>query len=284
MRIKYLLFTIPFLLFVSCDDDDTDPVVNAPRDTVNPIVEISQPTPDANFLLIDAINVIAKVTDNHRLEVVRVFLTDPSGARKMVHENKDIRKSSMDYNLSIHLPKDALSGSYTVMVEATDHGNNTTKDSRTITIESPALGQTEFTNAFTLGKITSALDWYGYPHSGRIELNRHWFNSSFYFLMNTDQNAMTSKAEWEKFAADFEVKDFNWSKWDENSDGQLNDAEFENAFSSLQFFEDWDTDKDGLIKKNEMANGFFLRWDQNKDGMLSREEYHEKFYTYLLDE
>lgn len=283
MRKKYSIFILLFFLFASCDDDDAAPVLNALPDTDNPVVEISSPSDNSNFILIDVIAVNAKVTDNKRLEVVRFFLTDPSGVRKMAFEEKDIFNMFREYNISIPLTKDAPAGDYTVTVEATDFGKNVTQKSINIIIDAPALGLPEFTTAFTLGDIIRVLDWYGYQPNDRIEFNRVWFNLSFNIMMNNDQEIRISEAEWKQFAADFEVEDHSWSSWDENSDGQLDDAEFDYAFNSLQFFEEWDTDKNGIIRKDEMAKGFFNRWDQNKDGMLSREEYHEKFYIYLVE-
>lgn len=298
-----LIYLIPLLFlsatFVSCDgDDDPNPRTQSgtlpPSETDNaaPAVTINVPAANDSVLVIDVIAVAADITDNRELDNVRVILADPGGATRVL---SDVPITYFDdfknYKLSQQhqIPKYAATGNYTVTVEAKDKGLNVTKDSVTFILHASDINSAAFSNPFSVGlirsRISEALGWYGYSawDSG-YTFSEHWFNIFMYLLVTTDSEYSISKAEWDKFMADFDVKNQSWENWDENSDGNLNDAEFNKGLNSLNFYNDWDKDQDKILSYEELSDGFFDRWDLNNDDLLSREEYQEKFYTYLYRE
>ncbi|MCX2740832.1 hypothetical protein [Pontibacter anaerobius] len=290
MKIIYLasLFLLS-VTFVSCDgdgdDDDPTPVI---LDTVAPEVTMNEPTADDSVVVIDMLVIFAEITDNWRLDNVRVVLTEPGGASRVL---SDVSVTSFQYELiELHqIPKNAATGDYTLTVEAKDKELNVTKESVTFVLHASDINNAAFANAFHnalfYSKFTEGLNEFGYsPWDYGYSYDELWLSTVVHFMVSTDEEFSISEAEWNRFIADFNVQNQSWAKWDENSDASLDDIEFRKGLSSLNFFDDWDKDQDSIFSPDEMADGIFSRWDLNNDDMLSRQEYQEKFYTYLYRE
>ncbi|MBC5992270.1 EF-hand domain-containing protein [Pontibacter cellulosilyticus] len=293
MKTIYLASLFLFSVsFMSCDGDNYDSTpVPISADTVAPQVNLFAPATNDSLLFIDVISVFADITDNVRVDNVRVVLTEPNGSTRSLSDvdvDPYIDARNYQFGMKYLIPKHAATGKYTVMVEAKDYGKNIAKDSATfyvyaLDINSTAFAQ-PFTNALYNPIFSDAMhklgfnynDWfYGYS------FDEPWLNTILYLMVNTDNGSDISEAEWSKFIADFDVQNQSWGKWDENGNGNLNIKEFQNGISSLKFFNDWDKNQNKEVYFDEMAAGIFTRWDLNKDNMLSTEEYQEKFYTYL---
>ncbi|WP_439882141.1 hypothetical protein ACSX1A_03050 [Pontibacter sp. MBLB2868] len=294
--ISVLLLSVTFM---SCDGDDgpkpnlnplSGTVPPPETDTVNPVVSITLPTANDSLLLIDAIQVIADLSDNIRLDSVRVILTGPDGGRQVLSDAQ-IRGGVRDYKLNVvhQIPKYAATEDYTVIVEAKDYGKNVAKDSVTFVLYASDINSATFARPFSYGLynkyFTEPLEKLGYNYWDMgYSFNDDLFSFIMFLMVNTDNEFSISEAEWNRFIVDFGVKNQVWTTWDENSDGNLNEAEFHDGLISLNLFNEWDENQDSSVYFDEMAAGIFSRWDTNNDKMLSKEEYLEKFYTYLYRE
>ncbi|MFD2515197.1 hypothetical protein ACFSRY_15090 [Pontibacter locisalis] len=287
------------LCLVSCDDDEVNPrsnplhvppvIVPHPPgpDTTNPIISIVSPTADATILVIEYISVRVFVSDDRELEVVRVIRTDPDGSNQVLLSNFDVPeeyKNKLDFTISLtredlKLPKSASTAAYTVIVEAEDKGQNITKGFVNVTIHAPNLNKSEFIKTFSNVNIYGYLDWMGYTIPGDPKAA---LNLALLVMVDKDFDKKVSETEWKKFAADFNVKDQVWAAWDMDGDGKLGDSEFNKGMEKLNFFTEWDEDKNNSLSSEELGGGFFSRWDHNQDATLSRDEYEEKYFTYIL--
>ncbi|SFG88527.1 hypothetical protein [Pontibacter chinhatensis] len=285
--VSLLLLSITFM---SCDDDDESNSIQ-PTDTEQPELNITTTLGIDTFLIIESIELKIKVEDNMGIKDTRVYLADPEGTRSMVLERTEpyLRNAFRELDVSIPLGKDSPTGTYTVMVEAVDQAQNMVKDSTTVTVHASALGRSEFSRIVSnINNITvlHAMDWFGYNLMEGIQFNEAAFNLGFFLIANTnlvatERDFAISHTEWENFVTDFNVEGEDWATWDADKDNLLNNVEFDQMLSKLNLFSEWDTDKNALIKGEELGSGIFDHWDNNQDGLLTRYEYMDKFYTYL---
>ena len=298
-RILLLVLVISSVI-VSCDDEEVQPTIKplptvpttpAAPDTIKPVINITAPVANATFLTIENVVLRVSITDVGGLDVVRVLVENSAGDTVKGSESVlDILGLGLDddkvFDASIHLyrhhitlPQNAAAINYTAIVEATDKKQNKAKRSITFTIHAPDLNKAGFIEGSSYVNIDHALGWYGYPVPKDPEAA-----FSFVLLYMVDEDLHLTEAQWMKFAADFNLQNQVWAKWDENGDGTLNVDEFNLGIKKLNFYTEWDLDKNYSIDPHEMAGGIFERWDNNKDQLLSRGEYEDKFYFYYLNE
>lgn len=290
MKKNYGIFFVLLCLALSaCDEDEAEPAINLEPDTVSPLVKINIPAANDSIPVIDVIEVAAEVADDKMLDKVQVVLTEPGGTSQVLSDNT-ITLYSNYKNHSVYewyrIPKNAATGEYTVTVEAKDKGQNVTKNAVTFNVHASSISSSAFSrafgNAFVNSKLTENLDGLGYNlWDYGYSFDEVWLSTVLQLMVSTDNEYSISEAEWEKFSQDFGVKNQAWATWDENKDGNLNDAEFHKGITSLNYFKDWDKNQNKSVYFDELAAGIFNLWDLNKDNLLSREEYQEKFYTYL---
>lgn len=275
------------LALIACEDDDYTSINPIP-DTVSPVVKILTPAANDSILIIDKIEILAEVTDDNELEKVQVLLTEPGGGRKLLSDNTvPLYGDNKNYILNqLHyMPKYTASGEYIITVEAKDKGQNVTKNAVKFNLYAPDIRSAVFKRAFGyafINTFSETLDWFGY-NLGNFDnsFNEVWLSTVLYLMVSTDSEYSISEAEWEKFMADFGIRNQTWATWDENRDNNLNDDEFHNGITKLNLFNVWDNNQNNLVHIDELADGLFILWDTNKDDLLSREEYLEKFYSFL---
>ncbi|MBC5994444.1 Ig-like domain-containing protein [Pontibacter cellulosilyticus] len=298
-RILLLLLMISSAI-TSCDDEEVQPTINplptvpttpAAPDTVSPVVNITSPEANATFLTIENVGIRVSITDNVGIDEVRLFMLNSAGDTLNKSDSVlDISDLGLDndkvfnttiylYRQLINLPQNTAAVNYTTILEAVDKKQNTAKSSVTFTIHAPDLNKAEFIKGSSYVNIDHALGWYGYqvPKDPDAAF-------SFVLLYMVDGDLHLTEAQWIKFATDFNLKDQVWAKWDENGDGTLNVDEFNQGIKKLNFYTEWDIDKNSWIDTHEMAGGIFERWDDNNDKLLSRGEYEDRFYYYYLGE
>lgn len=291
MKKIYLIFLLFAVTFASCDDDDVEPDPSLSTDTEKPVLNVTTTLGVDTFLIIESVELQVKVTDNKGVKDTRVYVTSPDGARSLVLENVEpYNYAFRDFSFVLPLPKGAATGTYTVMVEASDQALNVAKDSVTVALHASALGKAEFGRI--ISKIANVsvfypMDWWGYSFENGIAFNKTYFNLGFFLMVDQGQGSTEfsftiSQAEWKKFIADFGEEDEDWAAWDVNQDGFLTDAEFDAGLEKLNYFSEWDVDQNTVITGEELGGGIFDRWDQNKDALIKQDEYLEKFYTYLV--
>ncbi len=158
------------------------------------------------------------------------------------------------------------------------------KDSVTFVLHAPDIDKAAFEEPFNLGlyRFGETMDWFGYNFWDNGDMfDAVWLSVLLSVMVDTDEEYGVSKAEWTRFMMDFNAKEQNWATWDEDNNGALSDDEFHRGIGSLNFFKDWDTDKNQKVSFEEMGAGVFDRWDHNRNGLLSHVEYLDRYYTYL---
>lgn len=285
---KFYFFLVLLIscVFMACSDDDhATPKVVPLQDTMNPTIRISSPESNDTFLLIERVQLVTRLEDDIGFSEVRVFLIYPDGKDSLAHEEAYIPAylRTLDYKLDLRLPKGAPTGTYNLMVEAKDKAQNTTRDSVSINFHTPDLSMEDFTRAFETASIFYAYDWgwFGFDFYEGINLHELGFGFFLFVMVDALGGYDVSRDEWDKFVADFGIKNQKWTEWDEDKNGVVSDQEFDEAIRKSGLFRKWDTNKNAILDKGEFASGVFSRWDNNKDGKLNREEYLERFYTYL---
>jgi hypothetical protein len=290
MKKSYLLYLFLLLsALMACDNDGDDiivqPDLGLQPDTENPIIAITSPKGSATaFTIINQVEIKANITDNKGLEEVRVFLADTNGnILEDITKVDNFENAKRSYFLNVllnsaksRLPKNSPVIGYTVVIQAIDKSQNVARNSAPFTLYAPDLSRVDFINAFRKINLYEYMDWNGYVRS-TPEAN---LSLALFIMIDKDFNFDISDDEWEKFAADFNLKDQVRKVWDANGDGNLNEDEFNKGFSKLNFFTEWDEDKNGALSDDELGSGIFSQWDRNKNGLLSRDEYEERFFRY----
>lgn len=65
----------------------------------------------------------------------------------------------------------------------------------------------------------------------------------------------------------------DWSAWDANSDGLIDNEEFNTGFGENDVYGTWDSDGDGSLTEDEFNTGVFNSYDEDGDGSLNEEEF-----------
>lgn len=70
-----------------------------------------------------------------------------------------------------------------------------------------------------------------------------------------------------------------YGDWDENEDGMINRAEWDEGFADIdaqdEVFEEWDENNDGLVSGEEFHYAVFQMWDSDGDGFIDPTEYQD---------
>lgn len=100
-----------------------------------------------------------------------------------------------------------------------------------------------------------------------------------------NNDGMISQAEYDETEPYYNL----FEQWDLDEDGNIDMMEFEKSSkvfyedrpaSDLGSFEQWDSDSDGGIDTGEFATSIFNLWDENSDGTLSEEEFESWYPEY----
>lgn len=249
-------------------------------DSIVPGINISSPKFNSDLMVFEYLIVYANISDNKGLDEVRLFIVDPSGTRSEIEGLEHLKSLNNAVNtivnLFMRLPTNSAIGAYTLVIEAEDMKQNVSKDSVAFNVHAPDLNIAEFTDAFIKnGFIAAMADW------EESFLSERSFGSGFFYVMDRDRDSRILKAEWEKFVKDFDLSNQVWTTWDVNGDGNLSELEFKNGLGWSKLFNEWDQNKDGLVRDEELAIGVFGRWDDNMDGKLTRAEYLERLSAYF---
>ncbi|WP_018479315.1 EF-hand domain-containing protein [Pontibacter roseus] len=290
----YLL--LPFLALLACDEEVDAPTPKLVPDTVAPAVTILTPMANDSLLVIGAIHVTFEIMEDKELDNVRVVLATP-GSDAQIISNANIT-SYHEYqryhmNLDYLLPKNSQTGTYTLTVEAKDRSQNMGNRTVVFTLHDSDISQPDFSmpffSAFSNSKVAEALNGerFNYWEAGfnnwdyGYVFDANWLSKVLLIMAATNADYTVSEADWQRFMVDFGIKNQSWTKWDQDKDGILTEAEFEKGIDGLELLKEWDKSQDELVDLDEMAVGVFTRWDQNKNGKLSKAEYLEKFYAYF---
>lgn len=66
-----------------------------------------------------------------------------------------------------------------------------------------------------------------------------------------------------------------FSTMDTNSDGQVNQSEFNEYYSPKKMFGQWDVDSNDEISMSEFSDGWYGHYDSNDDGSIDDNEAQE---------
>lgn len=80
----------------------------------------------------------------------------------------------------------------------------------------------------------------------------------------------------------------DFTTWDEDSDGIVNNDEFQSGLENEGWFGNYDTNSDNMIDDKEwqaareqndyLEEDYYSTWDSNQDGMLGADEFNEGAY------
>ena len=62
-------------------------------------------------------------------------------------------------------------------------------------------------------------------------------------------------------------------RFDTNRDNNISSEEYRTGFHNSNFFNSYDTNRDGSLDRNELNQGVFNNMDANRDGTIDRNEY-----------
>ena len=65
----------------------------------------------------------------------------------------------------------------------------------------------------------------------------------------------------------------DWSAWDGNGDGVIDNDEFTTGFGDLGVYDTWDTDADGTLTEDEFNTGVFGGYDADDSQGIEEPEY-----------
>ncbi|MER2997933.1 lipoprotein [Pontibacter populi] len=282
MRKIYWLFVLVLAFVLSgCggDDDGTPPIPVIP-DTAAPEITINSPQNDQTYLAIGTVLINVWAKDNKDIKAMRLFLADPAGKRKsidIIGSTGRVGDDIGEYITQFLKLEGSVSGQYTLIVEAEDFNRNVARESVVLNVIAEDLSELDFNTAFT------STGWYEFSSGSDIELDLNEFNFAFYSIVNKNQwDYSIDPAYVNEFGEDFGGHTGLWDTWDTNNNDYLEYSEFQKGMEDLKFFNNWDTDKNGTITKDELADGVGTLWDVNKDNVVTAAEFEQKLLKYFL--
>ncbi|WP_162054893.1 Ig-like domain-containing protein [Pontibacter pamirensis] len=279
------LYLFLFAFTIAACDDGAEPSLVVPEpDTVHPVVSIKSPADNDTLLVYEQNEIKVNITDNKGLSDVRVYVDVlvcddmyfdfnciPT-PQEMPDEAVSISKgnSSLNWNLTIHIPSVMFIGTYTYIVEAVDRQQNVTKSSFTFTVLAPDLDLASFSTIFSQGAFENIDNGDGF-------LNYDELGAAFHANVFHGGEDMETGADdedyWNWFVQLHGLENQIWSDWDTNGDDIMQPKEFSSGLEKAGFLAEWDLNKDHLFSQEEFANYLFHRLDLDGDGMLSSNEY-----------
>ncbi|PRY10194.1 uncharacterized protein DUF4625 [Pontibacter ummariensis] len=274
-KFNWLFLFLFSFAFVACDDDD-----DIELDTVDPVINITNPAENAVFTAGDEFEMTADITDNMGLEEVRVFVTGPNGTRlsQFDEEISDFLNDNRNYDLDLDytLPEDATPGAYVFTVEAEDEAGNIAEQVRNVTVNAAQMDAAGFNSVF------AATSWFeDFDANDDTSLDEDEFGGSFFSIADMDDNDAISQTEFNDFAAAFGMETANFTAWDTDSNGSLSQEEFMTGLSGTEMFSDFDADNNDMVNEQELTDGIFGLWDDDGDDFLSDDEFTDRFDTFF---
>ena len=85
-----------------------------------------------------------------------------------------------------------------------------------------------------------------------------------------------------------------YTRWDQNGDGLLDNNEFNASLDDEREFDEWDEDRNGVLEEKEFGAGYskeydemgpdYATYDRNRDGGMDRDEFnYGRFNDYDRD-
>ena len=104
------------------------------------------------------------------------------------------------------------------------------------------------------------------------------FTTYLYTRSDMDGDGYMGNEEWKLTTTQFyrpykEVDYNNYTYWDQDKDGRLDNNEVKTLIEKTGLYSKWDTNKDGKVRNAEFETGTFNAYDDNSDGALSLEEW-----------
>ncbi|WP_339697912.1 hypothetical protein [uncultured Marixanthomonas sp.] len=141
-----------------------------------------------------------------------------------------------------------------------------------------SIDQTEFNEGYS-----NTYNTYDTDRDGKIS-DREFYDASFN-RMDRDQDGNLNEDEWEK-GFDKQQRDYlpsnPYSKFDQNKDQQISQQEYRDSFTNSDYYDSYDTNKDGAIDRDELNKRTLSAWDKNRDGTLDENEFNE-YHPYYID-
>lgn len=114
--------------------------------------------------------------------------------------------------------------------------------------------------------------------------DREFYETTFN-RMDEDGDGMLSQNEWENgydnLYSDY-VGTSDYSLYDEDGDEMISSEEFYMGMSDSDYYNTYDTNRDGSIDQTELSDTVFDTWDENGDGVIDRTEY-DSYSAYYID-
>lgn len=104
------------------------------------------------------------------------------------------------------------------------------------------------------------------------------FTSYVYKRSDLDGDGYMGDEEWKfmttkSYGAYDDVDYNNYTYWDQDKDGRLDDNEVKTLIEKTGLYSKWDTNEDGKVSNAEFATGTFNAYDDNGNGNLNLEEW-----------
>lgn len=107
-------------------------------------------------------------------------------------------------------------------------------------------------------------------------LNKEEFLKTTFANTDADDDNGINQGEWnvgyDGFFGNWTGDDF--ATFDEDSDGILDNEEWNNVFTDSDWFETFDADTNSMLTEDEWDTGLFNDWDANDDDMIDEDEYN----------
>lgn len=80
-----------------------------------------------------------------------------------------------------------------------------------------------------------------------------------------------------------DTKNNRYDNWDANQNSGIDDQEFENAFTTSSYYEQWNDDGNQVVTRDEFAQGFLSVIDRDENDVLSEQEWQQAKDAYFSD-